>query len=184
MQIRLMLFDTAGTVLAFENAESLRVRLGPDFQIVGNGVNVLREQVNLGIKASGISYVSKVLGGGSPQLVLRPIPADVLRPLFRAAESPTRLYSGYQVFALLIGQGNYTGTSDRVGATLPGAPASAQMVARHLKSLQPILHEQNVQVITSRKGVVDFDKGKPLTKAELKDAVVGFAAACPEIRRK
>jgi hypothetical protein len=175
MQIRLTLFDTAGTVLAFENAESLRAPLGSDFQIVGTGVNVLREQVNLGIKASGISYVSKVLGGGSPQLVLRPIPADVLRPLFRAAESPTRLYSGYQVFALLIGQGNYTGTSDRVGATLPGAPASAQMVARHLKSLQPILHEQNVQVITSRKGVVDFDKGKPLTKVELKDAVVGFA---------
>jgi hypothetical protein len=174
MQIKLTLFNSSGSVLDMNNAQSLRGLLGAGFEIVANGTEVLREQVNLGIKSAGISSVSTILGGGDQELRLKEIPADALRPLFDNPEDLTRLHSGYQVFGLIVGQGNYAGTSERVGSTLPGAAASAEIVGRRLKDLQPVGHENNVQLLTSRKGLVDFDKSKPLTKVELTQAVARF----------
>ncbi len=173
MQVKLTLFNSSGSVFD-NNAQSLRGTLGPGFEIAGNGTHVLREQVNLGIKSAGISSVSTILGGGDQELRLKEIPADALRPLFGNPEGLAQLYSGYQVFGLIIGQGNYAGTSERVGGTLPGAAASAEIVGRRLKDLQPVGHENNVQLLTSRKGLVEFDKSKPLTKVELTQAVAKF----------
>lgn len=174
MQIKLTLFNSSGSVLDASSAQSLRGPLGTGFEIVANGPSVLREQVNLGIKSAGISSVSTVLGGGDQELRLKEISPEALRPLFGEPEGLTQLSSGYQVFGLIIGQGNYHGTSDRVGGTLPGAAASAEIVARRLKDLQPAGQDNNVQMLTSRKGLVDFDKSKPLTKAELTQRVASF----------
>jgi hypothetical protein len=177
-EIRLTLLDKNGALMDSNvNLQSLKAALGAEFEIPPRGTNVLRTTVNLGIKAASISIVSTVLGGGREELRLKEIPAKSLRPLFRgkAKVKSISFNSGYQVFGLVIGQGNYIGKSARVGGALPGAIASAELMAENLRRLVQPGMESNIQLITSRKGsLFDFDKSKPLRQSELNTRIDKF----------
>jgi hypothetical protein len=174
-QIRLTLLNDKGVVLGDSvDRQQLQAALGADFKIVTGGTHLLSEEVSLGIKAAGLSSVSTVLGGGREELRLKEIPAESLQPLFREEDEPASLSSGYQVFGLVVGQGNYRSGSDRVGAALPGVFASAELTAQNFQHLVGSGRVADVRMIVSRKGLVDFDKTRPLTKQELSEGIAEF----------
>lgn len=174
-QIKLTLLDKQGSPLGSNvSVQNLKMALGSAFNISSGGTGVLSEPLSLGIKAADIFSVSTILGGGREELRLKARSPNLLRQLFGAKAKPITLYSSYQVFGLVIGLGNYNENSERIGGTLPGATASAKLVAGNLRRLVRPGMDSNIQIITSRKGLVNFDKSKPLSKAKLNAAIDKF----------
>jgi hypothetical protein len=119
--------------------------------------------------------VSKILGSGTVEEVrLVPVELSSLHKLIGTNSSPASFNSGYQVFGLVVGQGNYNKISKRVGGQLPSAIANAELVAGNLRRLVKPEMQENIQTITSRKGLINFDKSKPLNKSELNKAIKNF----------
>lgn len=175
-EIRLTLLDESGELLNSDvNLQSLKAALGTEFEVALRGTNVLHATVNLGIKAKRLDVVSTVLGGGREELRLKDMPAKSLRPLFRNRATPISFNSGYQVFGLVIAQGNYIGKSERVGGALPDAVASAELMKGNLRRLVRPGLESNIRTVTSRKGsLFDFDKSKPLSQTALNARIDKF----------
>jgi hypothetical protein len=167
-KIRLLLMDKDGNLLGDGvNKSALQTALGSNFESDTPGVGFLREGVNLGFKAAKVSAVATVLGG-EVELQLNPIPVRQLLVMISDAAVATRsTTSDFRLFGLIIAQGNYNAKSLRAGGELPGAFASAQMVADKLQQLIPTENGNDLQLLTSRQRGGLYDPGKRITKSEL-----------------
>jgi hypothetical protein len=153
------------------DAERLKAAVGSNFEVRSTSRIVSTKPVYIGFKAAKVTSVAKTLGGPERELKLEMLPLKNLQELKQSARAQ-RLHSRFRVFALAIGQGNYPYGSERTGGELPGAIASANLVANNLRQLAS--HE-DIQTLASREtSSGDFDTRRRLTKAELEARIDQF----------
>lgn len=103
---------------------------------------------------------------------------------FRAgqAASTSRLYSGFDLYGLVMGLGDYASASPRVGGQLPEAVRTAELAARSLRRLLPPGLQRNIRTLTSVESSPGaFDATQRITRSQILEQIEGFVA---EVRKR
>jgi hypothetical protein len=144
-----------------------------------DGMVVSDAPIVVGASLGKLSEVSTVLGGSStPRIAVTPVaPEEVGRFRRTAAAQTSRLYTGFDVYGLAIGLGNYPISSARAGGLLPDAAATSEYVAKAWRRLLPPAAASRIRTITSEElSPGRFDPTRRLSRRDLLSSIDEFVA--------
>jgi len=161
---------------------ALQATLGSGFDLETDGSIKSNEPIYLGYKAAKIVDVAKTLGSGPTSLQLKPLTPEIIKKIqletFNRASRRPRV----QLFALVVGQGNYDSGQGRAKGQLPGAVSSAQLVSQDVSSLLGPNESSNLVELTSNElGAGLFDQ-KQISKNQFQQTLVQFVTMCKQKR--
>ncbi|HEY2324479.1 MAG TPA: caspase family protein [Thermoanaerobaculia bacterium] len=132
--------------------------------------------VVVGASLAKLSLASTVLGGGPSHVTVAPVtPAEIHAFRARIGTQATRLYSGFDVYGMVIGLGNYPAMSTRIGGSLPDAVDTAQFVTSTFRRLLPPSDAAHIRTLTSEElSRHQFDATQRLGRREILDAIDDF----------
>jgi hypothetical protein len=131
----------------------------------------------LGTRLARLSEASTALGGSAREMRVEKVALPDLRK-FRTEIAPRvgRLYSNYDVYALVLSMGNYPTRSRRAGGELPDAVRTAEMVSTDFQRLLPPDQADHVKVVTSNElSPRAFDPTRRLSRSDVLEAIHAFA---------
>jgi len=147
-------------------------------KLSSNGVIESTTPLVLGARVAKLNEVSRALGGGAWEIRLQPMSmADLSGFRKGQAARTSRLYSGFDLYGLVVGLGDYAVAGPRVGGQLPEAVRTAGLVAQSLRRLLPPSLQSNIRTVTSvETSPGSFDATQRITRNQLLKEIDDFVA--------
>lgn len=165
-------------LLASLSENVLKPTFAGDLSVAADGAVRSSTPLVVGAHLAKLNSVSNVLGGNERTVEVIPLGLAELQSFRKTAAAQTvRLYSGYDVHALVMGLGNYPVGSVRAGGQLPEAIRTAELVAGTLRQMLPASEADRVRVVTSEESSPGiYDATKRLSRQAIVAAVGEFVA--------